>query len=248
VAPSELIERLFGSEQVSPGGARERRPGLVENGAGGTIYFHELGDLPLELQPALLKLLESGTFRRVGGVRDLQADVRIMAGSSRPLAALVEGDIIGEDLGYRLNAMPVTIPPVRSRHRDDRLTLLMTVADRLRDGAPDAPPDFTADALDRLVAHSWPGNVTEMGQVLGRALLLAREAEAVGLEHLPGELRNRAGPGDRRHTPMTLDALERSHIERTLRHHGGNRTKAAQELGISRATLINKIKRYSLER
>jgi transcriptional regulator with PAS, ATPase and Fis domain len=85
-----------------------------------------------------------------------------------------------------------------------------------------------------------------MRNVLERALILARGQPLVGLEHLPGEFRNRPGPGDRRHTPMTLDELERAHIERTLRHHAGNRTRAAQELGISRATLINKIKRYAI--
>ena len=100
--------------------------------------------------------------------------------------------------------------------------------------------------LERLLAYGWPGNVREMRNVLERALILGRGAPAVSVEHLPGEFRARPGIGDRRHTPLSLEDLERQHIERTLKHHTGNRTRAAIELGISRATLINKIKRYNL--
>jgi transcriptional regulator with PAS, ATPase and Fis domain len=97
-----------------------------------------------------------------------------------------------------------------------------------------------------MLSYGWPGNVREMRNVLERALILAQGKQEIAVEHLPGEFRARSGPGDRRHTPLTLDDLERQHIERTLRHHAGNRTRAAVELGISRATLINKIKRYSI--
>ena len=137
-------------------------------------------------------------------------------------------------------------PPLRERSRDDRLTLLLTLVNELQRQVSEAPPAIGPEALERLLGHAWPGNVREMRNVLERALILARGQPAVTLEHLPGEFRNRPGPGDRRHTPMTLDELERAHIERTLRHHAGNRTRAAQELGISRATLINKIKRYAI--
>ena len=100
--------------------------------------------------------------------------------------------------------------------------------------------------LERLLAYGWPGNVREMRNVLERALILGRSQPAVSVEHLPGEFRARPGLGDRRHTPLSLEDLERQHIERTLKHHTGNRTRAAIELGISRATLINKIKRYNI--
>jgi transcriptional regulator with PAS, ATPase and Fis domain len=109
------------------------------------------------------------------------------------------------------------------------------------------PSALSPEAIERMLGHTWPGNVREMRNVLERAVILARGQSQVGVEHLPGEFRARPGPGDRRHNPQTLDDLERVHIERTLRHHGGNRTRAAQELGISRATLINKIKRYALQ-
>jgi two-component system response regulator HydG len=104
---------------------------------------------------------------------------------------------------------------------------------------------ITPDALGRLLEYAWPGNVRELENVLERAMLLSRGQIAINVEHLPGEFRARPGIGDRRHTPMSLDILEHQHIERTLRYHGGNRTRAAKELGISRATLINKIKRYT---
>jgi DNA-binding NtrC family response regulator len=246
--PGDLAEELVGSERVSPGGARERRSGRVESASGGTLYFTEIGDLPAEVQPLLLRLLEGRTFRRVGGTRDLAADVRVIAASSRPLPGLLDGNTVREDLAYRLNVMPVRLPAVRERAREDRLALLRSLVAQTRGGSRDAEAVIGPEALDRLLGYPWPGNVGEMHNVISRALMLAGGQEPVGLDHLPGEFRNRPGVGDRRHTPMTLDALERAHIERTLRHHGGNRTKAALELGISRATLINKIKRYSIDR
>jgi DNA-binding NtrC family response regulator len=241
-----LDAELFGIERASEQEARERRVGLVETAAGGSLYFEEIGDLPAELQPKLLRLLETRGFRRVGGTRDLTADVRIIAATTRDLAGLVDAGQFREDLAYRLSVMPLTLPPLRDRAREDRLSLLLALVNELQRVVSDAPPSLGPEALERLLAHAWPGNAREMRNVLERALILARGQPLVALEHLPGEFRNRPGPGDRRHTPMTLDELERAHIERTLRHHGGNRTRAAQELGISRATLINKIKRYAI--
>ena len=116
----------------------------------------------------------------------------------------------------------------------------------LRAELPEAPSSFSSEVVERLLAYGWPGNVREMRNVLERAMILGRGQTAISVEHLPGEFRARPGIGDRRHTPLSLDDLERQHIERTLKHHGGNRTRAAHELGISRATLINKIKRYSI--
>ncbi len=241
-----LDAELFGIERASEQDPRERRLGLVETASGGSLYFQEIGDLPAELQPKLLRLLETRTFRRVGGTRDLTTDVRILAATTRDLGALIEAGQFREDLVYRLSVMPLTLPPLRDRAREDRLSLLLALVNELQRMLSDAPGSVGPDALERLLAHGWPGNAREMRNVLERALILARGQPAVGLEHLPGEFRNRPGPGDRRHTPMSLEELERAHIERTLRHHGGNRTRAAQELGISRATLINKIKRYAI--
>jgi transcriptional regulator with PAS, ATPase and Fis domain len=143
--------------------------------------------------------------------------------------------------------MPVQLPAVRDRSRDDRLALIMRIFNDLRTELPDGPTEVGAESLERLLGYGWPGNVREMRNVLERALILGRGQAAVGVEHLPGEFRARPGPGDRRHTPLALEELVRQHVERTLRHHGGNRTRSALELGISRATLINKIKRWNLD-
>ncbi|HEY7683519.1 MAG TPA: sigma-54 dependent transcriptional regulator [Gemmatimonadales bacterium] len=242
----QLDAELFGAERASEQEARERRPGLVETAAGGALYFEEIADLPTELQPKLLRLLETRTFRRVGGSRELATDVRILAATTRDLPELIDSGQFREDLAYRLDVMPLTLPPLRERSREDRLSLLMTLTSELQRQISGAASAISPEAVERLLAHHWPGNAREMRNVLERALILARGQPVISLEHLPGEFRNRPGPGDRRHTPMTLDELERAHIERTLRHHGGNRTRAAQELGISRATLINKIKRYAI--
>ena len=242
-----LDAELFGVERASPADVRERRLGLMEVSSGGTVLFDEIGDLPAELQPKLLRVLETRTFRRVGGTRDVTTDVRVLAATSRDLEAEVEAGTFREDLYYRLSVMPVTLPPLRERVREDRLTLMLSLLNELQGKVSGVPSALSPEAVERMLSHTWPGNVREMRNVLERAVILARGQSQVGVEHLPGEFRARPGPGDRRHNPQTLDDLERVHIERTLRHHGGNRTRAAQELGISRATLINKIKRYALQ-
>ncbi|HSB53265.1 MAG TPA: sigma-54 dependent transcriptional regulator, partial [Gemmatimonadales bacterium] len=246
-SPAALEADLFGLERATEQDGRERRPGMVEVAAGGTMFIEEVADLPAEIQPRLLRLLETRTFRRVGGTKELASDVRVIAATSRDLGAMVDGGSFREDLAYRLNVTPLTLPPLRDRPKEDRLSVLLSLVNELQRQVSGAPAAVGPEALERLLAHGWPGNVREMRNVLERALILARGQMSVGIEHLPGEFRARPGPGDRRHTPMTLDELERAHIERTLRHHTGNRTRAAQELGISRATLINKIKRYAIQ-
>ena len=241
-----LDSELFGHEKGAFTDAKDRKQGLFEIADGGSIFLDEIGDLAPELQPKLLKVLETKSFRRLGGTRELTVDVRLVAATNKDLRAEVEAGAFREDLLYRLSVMPLRLPPVRERPREDRLALLTRLLADLRDQLPEAPGTISPDALDRLLAHEWKGNVREMRNVLERALILGRGQEAIAVEHLPGEFRARAGAGDRRHTPLSLDELERQHIERTLRHHGGNRTRAAEELGISRATMINKIKRYAI--
>ncbi len=241
-----LDSELFGHEKGAFTEARDRKQGLFEIADHGTIFLDEIGDLAPELQPKLLKVLETKTFRRFGGTREVTVDVRLVAATSKELQAEVESGRFREDLYYRLSVMPLRLPAVRDRSREDRLALITRLLGDLRTGLPDGPAALSSEVVERLLAYPWPGNVREIRNVLERALILGRGAAAVSIEHLPGEFRARPGLGDRRHTPLSLDDLERQHIERTLKHHAGNRTRAAIELGISRATLINKIKRYSL--
>jgi two-component system, NtrC family, response regulator AtoC len=241
-----LDSELFGHEKGAFTDAKDRKQGLFEIADHGTIFLDEIGDLAIELQPKLLKVLETKSFRRLGGTRELTVDVRLIAATNKDVSTEVESGRFREDLYYRLSVMPLHMPAVRDRSREDRLGLFSRLLNDLRTQVPGGPEAISADGLERMLGYSWPGNVREIRNVLERALILAQGKTEISVEHLPGEFRARSGPGDRRHTPLTLDDLERQHIERTLRHHSGNRTRAAVELGISRATLINKIKRYSI--
>ncbi len=206
--------------------------GLFERANGGTIFLDEIGEVSLELQEKLAAGLES-------------VDVRLIAATNRNLIREVEAGRFRADLFNRLNRLSLTLPPVRERAREDRLDLIKRIMADLRTQLPGCPTDCSPDVVDRLLSATWPGNVREMRNVLERSMIVARGQPAIGVEHLPSDVRPRA-PAERRYHAQSLSEVERQHIERTLRHHGGNRTRAALALGISRATLINKIKAYSL--
>ena len=241
-----LESELFGHEKGAFTDAKERRQGLFELADRGTIFLDEIGDLAPELQPKLLKVLETKRFRRLGGSREMTVDARLIAATNRDLVGEVRAGRFREDLYYRLSVMPLKLPAVRERSRDDRLALLTRILADLGPQMPGCPSACSAEALDRLLSAPWPGNVREMRNVMERAMILARGAGQIGVEHLPGDLRKAAG-GEKRHQPQALVEVERAHIEKTLKFHAGNRTRAAQELGISRATLINKIKTFGLD-
>lgn len=243
---SEWLETLLVGREGGDTTSGERRQGMLEIADGGTLFLAEISDLPGPLQATLVGVLEQHAFRRVGGTREIPVDVRIVAATAHLPSALLGSGRLREDLYYRLNVMPLVVPPLRERTREDLLALIRRDLRELSRSAPGSPTRLTDDALDRLLGHGWPGNTQELHNVIERAMLLARGAEAIGAEHLPGEFRAKGGPFDRRHNPLTMEEVERMHIDRTLKHHGGNRTRAAAELGISRATLIAKIKRYAI--
>jgi two-component system, NtrC family, response regulator AtoC len=236
-----LDVELFGEER---GGAA--RAGIVESAAGGTLFLDEIGDLDAHLQPKISRVLEGRGLRRVGGSVEFPADVRIIAATSKDLAAAVSAGRFREDLYYRLNVMPVTLPPLRARTHEDLVELVGQLVHELARELPDAPTVVGTAALDLLLRYAWPGNIRELRNVLERALLLARNSAAIAPEHLPAEVRGATGVEVDHHTPRSLEDVERVHIDRTLRAHHFNRTHTAKELGISRATLIKKIQQYGL--
>jgi transcriptional regulator with PAS, ATPase and Fis domain len=172
--------------------------------------------------------------------------VRLVAATTRDLATEVTEGRFREDLYYRLGAMPLHLPPLRARSREDVEESVRALVAELRRGLPDAPHEVSAEALALIGAYPWPGNVRELRNALERALLLARGAPAVLPAHLPAEVRGSGDDPSAPHVSRTLAEVERAHIDRTLRALSANRTRAARQLGISRATLIKKIREYEL--
>ena len=242
VRPEEELDlELFGVERSASGPT----PGLFEAANGGTIFLDEIAALPESLQPTLLRALESRRVRRSGGAREVTVDARVIAATARDLATEVTEKRFNEDLYYRLGVMPLYLPPLRARSPEDLRETVGALVAELRPGIPDAPAEVSGEALELIGSYPWPGNMRELRNVLERALLLARGGPMVLPQHLPSEVRG----GDDMllpHVSRTLAEVERAHIDRTLRAHGANRTRAARELGISRATLIKKIREYEL--
>src|SRR6185503_11470720 len=188
---------MFGHEKGAYTDAKERKLGLFELADHGTIFLDEIGELTLELQPKLLKVLETKKFRRLGGTRELTVDVRLVTATNRDLVREVESGRFREDLYYRLNVMPLVLPPVRDRSREDRLNLITRIISDLKTQLPGCPSECTTDVLDRLLSAPWPGNVREMRNVLERSMILARGQQQIGWEQLPPDLKQRGkGKGD----------------------------------------------------
>ena len=222
---ASLDAELFGVERGTAPEAAERRAGLLEVADGGSLFLDEIGDLDQHLQPKLLRVLEGKSFRRVGGTEEVSVGVRLIAATSKDLVNEVTAGTFREDL----------------------VDLIGHLLDELHPQLPDAPSALGDAALERLLKYPWPGNIRELRNVLERAMIMGRGSSLIGPEHLPPEVREATGAGVEHHVPKSLDEVERAHIERTLRAHAANRTRAAKELGISRATLIKKIKEYGLD-
>ncbi|HEY5440139.1 MAG TPA: sigma-54 dependent transcriptional regulator [Gemmatimonadaceae bacterium] len=241
--PIELFDaELFGVEARQGGPL----PGMFEAAEGGTLFLDEISDLPPILQPTLLRALEARRVRRTGGTREIPIDVRLIAATVRDLATEVTEQRFREDLYYRLGVMPLYLPPLRARPPEDLSETVVALVAELRRGLPDSPHRVSEEALEVIGRYPWPGNIRELRNVLERALILARGESAVGVANLPAEVRGIGHDASLPHVSRSLADVERRHIERTLRAHAGNRTRAARELGISRATLIKKIREFGL--
>ena len=241
-----LEAALFGQDVGSNGNGAAPRVGLLEVADGGTLFLDEIGELDAFLQGRLFRLLDTRTFRRVGDTREITANVKIIAATNRDLVTEVNEGRFREDLYYRLSVMPLYVPPLRARSREDLAELIRRVVEDVGSHLPLAPRSISEDALDHLVRHAWPGNIRELRNMLERAMIVGRGAHRIELRHLPYEVRDASAPNPEHYVPMTLEETERAHIERALEAHKGNRTHTASELGISRATLIKKIRDYRL--
>jgi DNA-binding NtrC family response regulator len=243
-----LDSEIFGHERGAYTDAKDQKRGLFEVAHTGSFFLDEVGDLAPELQPKLLKVLESRRFRRLGGTREIEVDVRLIAATNHDLEDSVRDGSFREDLYYRLAVLPLRLPPLRERGRDEIADLAIRLLLDLRRKVGRGPARFTPDALALLGGYAWPGNIRELRNVLERVLLLSSDAEEVLPAHLPPEIvaathLGAAGP----ESDLSLEEVERRHIARVLAHHSGNRSRAARSLGISRATLYEKLARYGLD-
>ncbi len=243
-----LDSELFGHEKGAFTDARAQKRGLFEIADGGTLFLDEVGDLATELQPKLLKVIESRKFRRLGGTREIEVDVRVVAATNHDLEAGVRTGEFRGDLYYRLAVLPVRLPPLRERSRDDIVDLALSATADLCRRMGLAPVRVDPEALRLLAAYAWPGNIRELRNVLERVLLLRGADGEIRPEHLPPEL-GRPLPEQPRafDLDLSLEEVERAHIAAVLTHRGGNRSQAARSLGISRATLYEKLRKFGLE-
>ncbi|MFW5947248.1 MAG: sigma-54-dependent transcriptional regulator [Gemmatimonadota bacterium] len=240
-----LDSELFGHEKGAFTDARSLKQGLFEVADGGTIFLDEIGDLAAELQPKLLKVLESRRFRRLGGTAELTVDVRLIAATNRDLGALVQRGEFREDLYYRLNVLPLELPPLRDRTHEDVAWLAHRLLAELRETVGGGPAEIAEEAMAALVRYDWPGNIRELRNVLERILILAADTDQIRSHHLPAEMRGPT-PTDEQGGSLTLEEVERRHMARVLEMTEGNRSRAARVLGISRAALYDKMDRYGL--
>ena len=245
--PGPLLEsELFGHARGSFTGADREKKGLLEAADGGTLFLDEIAELPLALQPKLLRAVEARDVRRVGDLESRHVDVRLLAATHRDLGALVETGEFREDLYWRLHVLHLEVPPLRERRADIPLLVERFLAGVAgRQGAPE--PRVSPAALAALVEHSWPGNVRQLFNVLERGVVFA-DGTDIGVEDLPEELRRASGSAalvrSAAEREVTLAEIERDYVLEILRRTGGNKTRAAEVLGIPRRSLYRRLERY----
>lgn len=240
-----LDSELFGHKRGAFTGAIADNVGLFDAANGGTFFFDEIGDMSPTLQVKVLRVLQEGTFSRVGDTDVRSVDVRIVAATNRDLAAMVGNGSFREDLFYRIHVVSVALPPLRERIGD--LPLLVDAF--LARHRPDCPKVLAPTCLQRMLEYPWPGNVRELENEIERLAVLSDESPIIPesllspriLDHAP------APPSDGDSLPVAVEALERRMISAAMRRHGGNKTRAAAELKISRRNLIRLVKKYEFE-
>jgi two-component system response regulator AtoC len=235
-----LIEsEIFGHEKGAFTSAYQLKHGLVEVADKGTLFLDEIGEMPVGLQAKLLRFLDSGEFRRVGGNKAMRVDVRLITATNKDLPEMIKAGTFREDLYYRLNVITVTIPPLRER-KEDIPALARYFMKKYSVKLSKTVTDFTAEALELLGGYHWPGNVRELENVIERAVILC-EADKIGAEDLsiPATVTELG-------TNPSLEEMEKNYILRVLKEANGNQSKASQLLGIDRKTLYLKLKKYGI--
>jgi len=248
LSPALLESELFGHEKGAFTGAHEQRVGRFERADGGTLFLDEIGEIAPEIQVKILRVLETRSFERVGGAELVQVDTRLISATNRDLKQMMEDGDFREDLFYRLHVVVVKMPPLRSRGQDIPL-LADHFLQQLREENLKDIEGFTPDAMATLSAYRWPGNVRELRNVIERMVVLSRGGKLT-VRDIPAVVRDAVDP-DRAVRPqaaVTLELAEKQMIAQALKAHGGNRTKAAEQLGISRRTLHRKLNEYGLRK
>ena len=232
---------LFGHERGAFTGADRQKKGLIEEAAGSTLFLDEIGDIGAAIQAKLLRVMETSSFRRLGGNKTLTADARFVAATNRDIEAMSRAGSFRSDLYFRLSRFVITIPPLRER-REDIEPLARHFLNLL---ARTSPTSLAADGLTLLTSSDWPGNVRELRNAIERALILARPGTQVRAEHLAFIPRVQAGETVLRFGPEpTLEDIEREYFRQVMAKYGGNRQKTAAVLGISERNVYRLIERY----
>jgi two-component system response regulator AtoC len=232
---------LFGHERGAFTGADRQKKGLIEEATGSTLFLDEIGDIGSAIQAKLLRILETSTFRRLGGNKTLTSDARIVTATNRDIEAMSRAGTFRSDLYFRLSRFVITIPPLRERREDIEPLARHFLALLTRN----APTSISSDALKMLLAYDWPGNVRELRNAIERAVILARPGNPVRLEHLSFIPRNQAGEVVLRFTQdPKLEQIEREYLRQVMGKHGGNRQKTAAVLGISERHIYRLIEKY----
>jgi DNA-binding NtrC family response regulator len=240
----DLLEtELFGHEKGAFTNAIAAKQGLFEVAHRGTIFLDEIGDVDLQIQPKLLKVLEEKRFRRVGDVRDRQVDVRLIAATHQDISQLVAEKRYRDDLYFRISTIPLTFPSLRARPEDISV-LAQYFLDKFATDLGRGELKWSEECLDALQSYSWPGNVRELRNVIERAVLLS-EQKTLGLNDLHFDGRSRTS-ANYLNSNLTLNEVERQHIEAVLAEENGSVERTAKRLGVPRSSLYEKLKRHRI--
>ncbi len=245
VSGSLFESEVFGALRGSFTGADRDRPGIVETARGGTLFFDEVGEVPLEFQAKLLRFLQEKEYRPVGAGAARKADVRVISATNRNLHEMVQEGKFREDLLYRLNVLRIEVPPLRERRSDIPFLVKRILAEVCESSGKNVW--FDAAAEQALLQHDWPGNVRQLQNVI-RGLVTMEPAGALSKQALERQLVEAGRQAPEEEEPVELDAVERQQILRVLDQAGGNKTRAAEMLGIQRRTLYKKLARIERDR